>query len=413
MKQKESTIRFWDHYYASKSSGSDDDPNAKHRNNNHNKGSNSSINNDANANDSDSCVANEWILNITDGLLTQLASFLPVSSFGSVSSSSTREVKSVKDMSAGVCEKDTIHILEIGCGDSILSRSLFRHLQTLQLQSQSQQRSNSNSDDAYRQRFHVLATDVSRICIESNTLRDAGILKDNHGTEGNSHSLTYRVFDALTADPPLTFAFASSEDHQSLSGHVALMLDKGCLDTFLHRSSSTTTRTNSNPSVYSPLLLQLLNTVHANLDDHGTYVVLTPRKRIRELRDYGGFVFRKYSVTRLLSARSAGSAVDGVTKESDELGLGLLEGGRTGDVYLHRCTKDGSYVATDNIQNSFTRTVGGSNTGTAGGDLQACDKCLTTFEEYRKVTGGGKGQSSGTDSYWKRRWKGHLVHCKG
>mmetsp|Transcript_40890 Transcript_40890/g.41581 ORF Transcript_40890/g.41581 Transcript_40890/m.41581 type:complete len:385 (-) Transcript_40890:107-1261(-) len=381
MKQKESTIRFWDHYYASKSSGSDPDPNANQRNNDHNKGSNSSINNnDAN----DSCVANEWILNITDGLLTQLASFLPVSSsFGSVSSSiRIREVRSVssKDRSMGVCGNETIHILEIGCGDSILSRSLFLHLLELQQR--------SNSDD--RQRFHVLATDVSGICIESNTLRDAGIRMDNH--EGNS--LTYRVFDALS-DPPLTFA--SSNDNQS-SGHVSLMLDKGCLDTFLHRSS---TRTKSNPSVYSPLLLQLLNTVHANLDDNGTYVVLTPRKRIRELRDYGGF--RKYSVTRLLSAGGGG---DG--GKSDE--LGLLEGGRTGDVYLHRCTKDGSYAATDNIQNSFT-TVGENNT--AAGDLQACDKCRTTFEEYMKVTGGGKGQSSGTDSYWKRRWKGHLVHCKG
>jgi SAM-dependent methyltransferase len=213
-------------------------------------------------------------------------------------------------------------VLEIGCGTSQLARWLYER-----------KRSDSST---------FVVTDVSPVCIQINQSRDAAILSDR---------FEYQVLNALEpADPSLCQKFD-------------VVLDKGCLDTFLYRSSKG-----------SQLVPKLLGNVCNWLSDRGQYLVLTPRPRIPMLRDYPSF-----------------SSVRRVMLDDSTATLGDLDGGTTKQVvYLHVCTKRHSDIPTT-CENT-TEVI-----------LQQCGACGMTFQEFQTI-----------DTHVKivRRWKGHLVHCR-
>lgn len=213
-------------------------------------------------------------------------------------------------------------VLEIGCGTSQLARCLYER---------------KGSETA-----SFVVTDVSPVCIQINKSRDAAILSDR---------FEYQVLNALEpADASLCQKFD-------------VVLDKGCLDTFLYRSSKG-----------SQLVPKLLGNVCDWLSDHGQYLVLTPRPKIPLLRDYPRF-----------------SSVQRVILDDSTATLGDLDGGTTRQVvYLHVCTKRPSGVPK-------------SCKNTDEVIPQHCGACGITFQEFQTID---------THSKIVRRWKGHLVHCR-
>jgi len=215
-------------------------------------------------------------------------------------------------------------ILEVGCGTSQLSRCLYER-------------------DNYTASFVV--TDVSPVCIEINRKRDAAMLSDR---------FNYQVLNAL--EPEVS----------SLNQKFNFVLDKGCLDTFLFRSSKG-----------SHLVTKLLNNVLQWLLDDGQYLVLTPRPKIAILRDFPGF-----------------ETVQRVVLDDSNATLGDLDGATAGKqvVYLHICTKRNSYITHDTANDDEQQIP------------QQCDKCGMTFDEFRR---------NETHVKIERRWTGHRVHCQG
>ncbi|GMH58542.1 hypothetical protein TrLO_g836 [Triparma laevis f. longispina] len=207
-------------------------------------------------------------------------------------------------------------ILEIGCGTSTLSQQL----------------ASSNPH------LHIIATDVSPVAITQNQERQT------------PPNLIYSVLDCITLPSPLPPPLSQKS--------FAVIFDKGCLDTFLFRL----------PKLSRPTAIKsLLKNINTLLTLNGVYIVMSPRKIIKELRDYLGFKTYTRSPLSLQTFES-----------------GELDGGRVqSKVYLHCCTIDESF---DTSSSDFFR-----------------------IEEEVKVCGGcGKVRGSGG-----RKWRNHVKHCKG
>jgi SAM-dependent methyltransferase len=142
-------------------------------------------------------------------------------------------------------------VLEIGCGTSLLSDALCNYWERQEC----------------RRRLHVIATDVSQVCIEQQRLLQA------ERDRKRCLSSAFLEYQTLNITEPRV-EFISQFD---------LILDKGCLDTCLFRSKNTET--------WIDLVLHHL---HSWLRPNGVYIILTPRSKIKNVRDYPGFnVLRK------------------------------------------------------------------------------------------------------------------------
>lgn len=179
----------------------------------------------------------EWIVANSPVLLDEILMMFPQ--------------RSQEDDSAG-----QLNTLEIGCGVSKLSRCLLQRLK--------QKRAGTNDLVSYR----FVATDISEVCIDQCSLRDSQFISSLNET--NKDTLKYETLDILTSKPTRQY-------------HV--ILDKGTLDTFLFRSK----RTKKGSELYPSLLLPLLNNIHAWLKSGGKYIIISPRGRIKAVRDYIGF----------------------------------------------------------------------------------------------------------------------------
>lgn len=228
-------------------------------------------------------------------------------------------------------------VLEIGCGSSTLARDLY--LLT-------------------KGRF--VATDVSQVCIDSNQRRDQSIIDDCNG------NFSYSVLNVLL------------EDAQVPLSKFDMVLDKGCLDTFLFRSRQ---------QVQTELVRKLLDNVHRWLDQDGKYVVLSPRSKLTQLRDFQGFT--KTTRTKLNNSNAVLGDLDGRSAEKDA-------------VFMYVCVKHAAYVPV-----SGPAFVNLANT-IVGKDDTFCAGCGTSFDDFRKYEDvKGRGQP-----YWFRKWSSHKVHCK-
>jgi hypothetical protein len=266
----------------------------------------------------------------------------------------------------------TVNVLEIGCGVSQLSLSLLQRL----LQ---QQQHNHHHARTY---YDFVATDVSSVCIEHNRIRDNAFISFLHRTA--AARLSYEVLDVLDTN--------FLQPHSKHIGRYDMILDKGTLDTFLFRSK----RTNKGCELHPPLLTPLLNNIHRWLRsgcDDAKYVIISPRSKIKSLRDFCGFK----SVCR--------TRVDTTMLNSDDVVLVKGNGENAhiskSEVYLYTCLKDDNYDPDKNVpyRSMIDNTDDDSN----------CIKCGINFKQYRgtvdmKVQG---------EVVWTRRWRNHIVHCKG
>lgn len=233
-----------------------------------------------------------------------------------------------------------LRILEIGCGTSILARELWKFLIQKNIST------------------YVLATDISLVCIQFNQQRDQLII-DNASPDAR---LEYRILNAAEQQPD----FENSFD---------IILDKGCLDTFAFRSKQ---RGHTQP--YAPLIRTVLNNVHSWLKEDGVYWVLTPRQKLRSVRDFRGF----QSVQRAdLTAMQRGELVS--TQEH---------------TLLHVCRKNTNYNPGENafdVEDNLAE------------ETSSCQKCKMTFYNFRK----GEPLDGRGEAVWLRQWRGHCRHCKG
>uniref|UniRef100_A0A7S3VGF0 Methyltransferase domain-containing protein n=1 Tax=Chaetoceros debilis TaxID=122233 RepID=A0A7S3VGF0_9STRA len=237
------------------------------------------------------------------------------------------------------------NILEIGCGNSSFSLSLWEYL--------------TSGNKGLRVTLN--ATDVSKICVEQNLLRDVNRIES---VEISGSSFRYSVLDVL-------------ELNKSLAQKHAMILDKGCLDTFLFRSSQ------SKKESHSPLVRTLLDNIHEWLQDDGKYIFITPRSKLKSVRDYAGFS----SVKRIILDTS------GHLERKEKSGEHQF-------VFMYICSKSPKY----NIGMSPFRS---ELTLPAGDDI--CKKCGMSFNDFLGAESvDGKGKKT-----WARRWRGHSVHCRG
>ena len=242
----------------------------------------------------------------------------------------------------------TLRLLEIGCGTSTLAKDLWTYI----------------IDNNEKRMVHMCASDVSRACIQANKERDASFLRNSGGDE-NNHKLEYRILDVFK---PQT----GNMDQNSFD----TILDKGCLDTFMFRSKNRGGKTDLK------LLQTVLNNIWSMMSDDGVYLVISPRSKIKSLRDFNGF----QSVTRHVLSSMAKGDLEGKDKSNTP-------------GYIYVCNKNVKYEI------GKTPPFGGIE----GEELpEQCPSCFITFFDFRKgevVEGRGK-------SIWIRQWKGHCLHCK-
>ena len=268
---------------------------------------------------------------------------------------------------------DIINVLEIGCGVSQISKSLLQRIVHKQ--------ETPSVHRVHKQSYNFVSTDISSVCIDHNRIRDDVFISSLHATN-DGNSLSYEVLDVLNKTTCIS--------HAQNQKQYSVILDKGTLDTFLFRSK----RTKKGSSSHPPILTVLLNNIHCLLSSDGIYLIISPRSKIRSLRDFQGFT----SVCRI--------AVDVTTFDgSVVLVKGNSENAKQqpkSEVYLYQCIKNDKYSpARDEPYNT--------NLKCKAEDCSTCGKCGMSFKQFRgKVEVKDQGEV-----VWKRRFNNHIVHCKG
>jgi len=229
----------------------------------------------------------------------------------------------------------TPRVLEIGCGTSSLSKCLYEHVMPAEF----------------------CVTDVSPVCIQHNESRDAEFLQKH------SSQFTYQVWNILED--------IDQQPHTIEGKPFDVILDKGCLDTFLFRSE-----TKLHYSLISTFLRFLLKWTKEK------YLVITPRPKLPPLlRDYPGF--------------------SNLTRHTLTEGLADLEGDHTRRkqaVYLHVCIVDRTYKPTSSLLDQKL-----SNED----ETIVCDHCGISSNDFLG------GLNPGLPEVKKlRQWRGHQIHCR-
>ena len=296
-------------------------------------------------------------------------------------------------------------MLEIGCGTSQLSKEIYLQL---------------------KREGRFVITDISPICIQSNQQRDIQLIQESNG------DFEYQILDvtksSLSSTTTTTSASPSSPSPSSTSSFFDnesfhIILDKGCLDTLLFRSER---------RIHELLVTNLLNSVHAWMIRY--YVVITPRPKIKVLRDFQGFCHvQRFVIHDDLGDLEGRNCNDDDTDDVvDEKDNGLLDpendncnndksnGSTTSssfssssqkkEVYMFVCTKNNQYhpaaagvgktTTNNNILPAF---IDGYDKG-ANQDIetscQSCDLLFTNFGMHFPM------------AKRIRQWKGHRLHCK-
>lgn len=272
----------------------------------------------------------EWIVEPTSNSLHRF--LIPVLS-------PTFKVCSDGDESEHVIPED-IALLEIGCGTSQFAKEIYTLI---------------------GKRGTFIATDVSEICIQSNQVRDEELILQSNG------QFSYQIFDAVSDSNEIPFNGQTFD----------IILDKGCLDTFLFRSET---------RIQDKLTETLLNRIHSMLKPNGKYIVITPRPKSKILRDFEGFqTVQRYVINDNL-ADLDGNKNNNLNPSKDQ------------QVYMFICSRKNNYVAGDGLAfvDEYDKT--------ANDDFESvCKICGIEFDQFYP---GLKVMKR------LRRWKGHRIHCK-
>jgi hypothetical protein len=248
-----------------------------------------------------------------------------------------------------------LNLLEIGSGTSSLVRDVKEFFEN---QYQKQRKND--------RKVYACGTDVSPVCIDNLRKRDRDHIVRHNGR------LDYEVLNIVEGYP----------SHQNWH----LILDKGCLDTFLFRS-----RQRGPNSDYNDLVRRILDNIHSWLNPQtGKYIFISPRTKIKAVRDFQGFS----SVQRFVMPSSSMSTLEGNKNGSCE---------RRVSGYLFVCTRNNDYHP--GVSDPFRQL----RKQILPSDNDKCLGCGMTFQELRHdepVEGRGA-------AFWTRRWTGHSRHCKG
>jgi SAM-dependent methyltransferase len=323
-------------------------------------------------------------------------------------------------------------ILEIGCGTSTLVRDLKLYVEEKHFTQQQQ----------YRQVF-ACGTDVSPICVDTCQQRDQDLILQSNGT------LHYKVLNVLlkndnddddngsiTADEKVHAIgeqeVANQEQQKQQRHPWDLIIDKGCLDTFLFR-----TRQRGESGVYPESIRQVLDNIHTMMMNgpSSRYMFISPRSKLRAVRDYIGFqsvhryplpfdtvvaaeiVRRKADCSRDCSTNNNNNSN---SKSNDEAegnryinSISISHKSRPNDNknsnsnkphgYLYVCSKNEEYVA--HSQNEAFRTEHRD----LPDDQRQCNRCKTSFLDFRH----GEAVEGRGLVFWTREFKNHCIHCKG
>ena len=283
----------------------------------------------------------------------------------------------------------TLNVLEIGCGTSQFSKEIFTAL--------GKKKKNKNAH------FHFVVTDVSQVCIDSNRKRDAVFLQESCGR------FHYQVLDAVSCKSTRDNKDEdenkdeNKDEDASLSiiknGHFDVVLDKGCLDTFLFRSAR---------NVHDSLTTSLMNRIvswlgnnDGNGNDNGNgnekyYIVCSPRPKIKALRDFQGWnKIERFIVNDELAD------LEGIDDESqDNTSTTTSTTTSTRQVYLFICSKNDNYTPGEGpaFVDVYQKEADSHPETT-------CRICGLTLKEF----------ANGLSLHNKkllRQWKGHRLHCK-
>lgn len=166
----------------------------------------------------------------------------------------------------------TFRVLEVGCGDSVLGEAIYDHLTGLGKNREGGvEAAEAATAEEPEDHVSVVCTDISPVTI--------GRLKARQQREDSKNrrrpGLRYLVADAT--DLPATFGLTSKGDDRN-EGLFDVVVDKGCADTFQFRCKT---------SESERLLRRLFRSVHAVLRPGGAYLVVTPKKKVKHLRNWG------------------------------------------------------------------------------------------------------------------------------
>lgn len=249
-----------------------------------------------------------------------------------------------------------IRILEIGCGTSILSRLVYEYCR----------------DRPDGPQVHILATDVSQVCIQQLQERDAALL----GRREDGSGLDYQV---LNIAEPLNLE-QTTELLQPDS--FDLILDKGCLDTFAFRSRQRGTQKGTLVCTVLDNLHKLLRLGDNEKDTAGAYLIFSPRRKFQPVKEYPGFA----KVERTPLGVPKGELMESNGKANVKVDP---------ELYLHACFKG---TMKDPVESS-----------SALEDTDTCPKCGISFYDFRK----GEAIHGRGVKFWTRLFRGHGRHCKG
>uniref|UniRef100_A0A7S2YDU0 Methyltransferase domain-containing protein n=1 Tax=Entomoneis paludosa TaxID=265537 RepID=A0A7S2YDU0_9STRA len=303
----------------------------------------------------------EWIIRPTDALMHQL--LLPC--FAQFSSGPTAA---------------HLDILEIGCGTSSFSKSI------LAFWKKQEQENTALFQRTGPIELRILATDVSKTCIYHNKRRDCSLILDTI-----SSSLPSLQYATLNAVEP------TAEELQMLEqwGSFDLVFDKGGLDTFLFRS-----RYRGSDRADHPVVHSILQNIFSWLRPvTGIYTTITPRVKIKPLRNFGGFSQidrRNLSAEASTAPLGDPNAVAAAKLELKSVQLKPVE------FFAYICYRNESFNPAEGIELDAQQEL-------APLDSDACQKCKTKFSEFR----GSLCLGSKSAKAWRREWKGHQSHCKG
>jgi len=151
---------------------------------------------------------------------------------------------------------------------------------------------------------------------------------------------------------------------------IDLIFDKGCFDTFQFRAKSNST---------DQLQTKLLSEVLRLLKPSGFYIIITPKKRLKNLNclDGGGFS----SVARKKMS-SSGGVLDSLEQEA---------------IYVYFCRKS------DENATKFDDVDDVDDDDDDEEDQKTCPVCDAAWSEPRFLD---------KQKNWRRKWKNHLLWCR-
>lgn len=263
---------------------------------------------------------------------------------------------------AGVSVHGQLRVLEIGCGTSTMARELWKYVQ-------------DNKKDC---KLHLRATDVSKVCVDVCFSRDKDIpnvFPPGESVTG-SQGLQYTTLNILNTP------------EESECGVWDMILDKACLDTFLFRS-----RQRGQSKAYSVVIQTALDNIWSLMADDGVYMLLSPRTKLKAVRDFAGFSSVE---RRAIHSEAKGSII---SKPYVPV-VGKKQGDET--CYMYICKKNRDYsIGEAKAFNENRRNL--------PDDDAKCRKCGILFASFRK----GENIEERGVIVWTREWKNHCIHCKG